>query len=48
MPFGNETLQMNYQDVTALAEKGYYTDADGRRVAVIEEYIADRVTGETI
>ncbi|MEO1389490.1 MAG: G8 domain-containing protein [Cyanobacteria bacterium J06634_6] len=48
MPFGNETLWLNYQDVTALAEKGYYTFADGRRAAVIEEYISDRVTGETI
>lgn len=32
----------------SIEENGYWTTADGRRVALIEEYYADRATGEVI
>lgn len=48
MPFGDERLTLNYNDAIALAKKGYYTLADGRRAAILHEYFSDRVTGETI
>jgi hypothetical protein len=47
VPFGDESLSLNYQDVLRLASKGYYTLPDGSRAAIIEEYFSDRITGET-
>ncbi|MFZ5615847.1 MAG: Ig-like domain-containing protein [Pseudomonadota bacterium] len=42
----------NYIDATELRgsieQNGYWTTADGRRVALIEEYVADRATGDVI
>ena len=32
----------------SIEQNGYWTTADGRRVALIEEYYSDRATGETI
>ncbi len=47
VPFGDESLSLNYQDVLRLASKGYYTLPDGSRAAIVEEYFSDRITGET-
>lgn len=48
VPFGDEQLAFNYQGIQRLAQQGYYTLADGRRVGLVEEYFSDRVTGEII
>ncbi|MEL6815986.1 MAG: LamG domain-containing protein, partial [Cyanobacteria bacterium J06598_3] len=48
MPFGDESLSYNYQGASRLAQKGYYELPDGSRGTIIEEYFADRVTGEVI
>ncbi len=48
MPFGEESLSFDYQGILNLVNnKGYYTLPDGRRATVINEYVSDRVMGET-
>jgi hypothetical protein len=47
VPFGDDRISYNYNDVLRLASKGHYRFPDGSRGAVIEEYFSDRVTGET-
>lgn len=49
---GYKAWDPNYIDRTELRgsieQNGYWTTADGRRVALIEEYYADRATGDLI
>lgn len=48
LPFGNESLGYPLHQLRSLANKqGYYTLPDGQRAIIIDEYISDRLTGDT-
>jgi hypothetical protein len=41
-----QVLGFNYEIADLLATDGYYRTADGRKVMLIEDFVADRATGE--
>lgn len=41
-----QILQFNENIAKMLAEEGYYTTSDGRKVLLVEDFVADRATGE--
>ncbi len=44
---GSETFAIGQAEMSALlSHQGYYTTSDGRKIVIVEEYIADRATGE--
>lgn len=48
LPFGNEDLGYPLHQLRGLAKKqGYYTLPNGQRAVVVDEYISDRLTGDT-